>query len=903
MQHTLSQIEEKIRSFHPDITSSVREDVLAYVAFQIQETPDILFFFLERGASTAIGVVDQILAALQEVDSCLDDALRSDKVNPSPMTKAASYAENIQRSLVDYGRYSEGHLEGLKDSLSRFHREVKSKAVVSGEMRRSGEEAKKVAESNLQTVFVGWSRLISLLSKVKVAETSFENCRIDAHGSIHLMKRIVEELNTAATYVEDDVSGAVLTSQVVQYLLDKSTKKPVFTGTKYDGNLNVYAPCTPAKAASSRSGPYRITGANDSFGLSAQGSSQVFTLPRSLAGKIKIGSGPFTLTAATKASSTATTVGPYTAPVEASGGDGAVTSGSRLFTSASSTFLTDAQVGDLLKLSGAYTGDYYITAIIDDTSLVLHAPASSTAASVTHNLYRSDKFTLDVRGVIYEVPLSTGAAVPYSTWESELSAALSGVATISSSGGLIKIEDAGAAGEESTVQVFSGMHQGLMGFPTTSSVGSRADNSISVETDAGADTKAVAAGTYTASALESAINALSPVGWSAVEEDGALFLSSNLYGPLSWIRMDSSFGGVGRGTRASGRDVSLEEIAKRINDTRSIGLVAERVRSSITSGASLVQTSASLTVTDASKDFSVLGVVVGDVLVIEEGPNQGVYHISSVGTTTLGLSSFDANASLWEAATSRYEVVKDTLLLTSTATSTNTAIGTPLHAEIGFTSVMHYGTTRNLSIPSQSPLDLGITTRDLVSSLSASIIAVSDTHIEIDQDIPSNTAAFSTTILPVGRKSFDDMISALSAWESTQLPKTPKEGAGAIVDHIVRAFKSKSPVYVGEARQSVTTLLYVLGDATEGLRQVLEKMVVPDFDGFEQLSQYLQDSGNSAMIDHLLYGSYRQAFSSSPMLSSTQGKLRGLLQNIIPYVGGNQREVSTLSMEEEYHVE
>lgn len=892
----ISQADVKavLEKYAPSTSLTSREEAVSYLANIVQENPDILLYFLSTSIQSIRSNCQSILASLDIIDSCLDDALRETTPPTAPLTRALYAAGQMKDSLTDYGRFAGSAKTALSSSLGAYSEALRSHAVVGAALHRSAQEASETAAVQAREIFVLWNNLLPLIPYLQGVVAAVQQSPIYQINTKRIVTVVEEELSIAEQSPERVIDN-LLSAQVAQYLVDRSASTIDLSLPKYTGDLYPAAPCTPATMLASRSAPYRITSSNNTVALLAQAASQVFSLPESLPGRIEIGDGPFTLTANSKASVAATNTGPYTTPVRSTAADGAFAGTTRLFTSASATFTSTNQVGDLIVLSGTYSGQFYIEAILDDNSLVLSG-TGTVAAGINYSTYRSNKFVINVRGTLYRVALSVGASIAYTTWESELSSALSGIATVSSSGGLITIEDAGAAGEDSQIQVISGEAQALLGVPTTLSSGTIANNEISIETETATDSFSLSAGAYTASSLAAAINGAASAAWEAQVYGTTLYIQSAVRGVVSSIQLLKSLLGVPAGTYGTGKDVSLGEVVDRINSTRSIGLIASENTQTLQTGV-CVQTAASLVITDSTKDFSALGVIAGDIVVLGSGPNTGTYHVQVVGVTTLTLSTADAKVSGWKAHTGGYTVQRRVLSLTSTSTGVDTKIGVPTHTELGLGNTNYFGQTVFVEIgsPAENPLDYGITVRDYIEP-STDIAEVSATALRLLSPIASNTSLLGSTIHTKAYKKYAQVKSLLDTWVSTEFPRLPVQGISYVLDLLERAFRSKSPIYVGDARQWVT----VLTEVVDALYDALSGYALPDYPGLSQLKQQLTTSGYPAMVEYLEKGDYRKVFSPSSAFSSSANRIRSLLEHVQAFLPThNTLEVSL--EEEDYY--
>lgn len=922
-QITEDQVREVVESMREGLTylgpddgvdaQQRRRELLGVVGFSLQQDLDILFDLLGQGVRALSETLNDVEDALDVIDEALPDVARTNTVivDSSNLQLANNALQNMSSTLADYSRAATGRKAQVASAINAYLEELKPSISEGTTFRYPGTEAQSRIMNSINTIAFGWEDLIGRVDKLVEAVNTFMSSRIDTNTALLVIQRVQEEVDRIQTRADsrdplDRANDGI--DDFIHLIVARDLLDDLFTIVdprlpKVSGDtLESVVPVTPATLIANRSAPYYLNSTNNQLTTTLdEVNAQTQTLPTAAQAQLPAGElENYTIQAATKASASATIAAPYTNPVRASAADGVTTINEKYFTSALANFITSGVlVGDHIIFSGAYTGTAYVTAVIDANTLLLDTAFTATAAGVVYNMYPDNRFRIYIRGTLYTVPLTIGTSLPFTTWKAELIAGLTGVGTVTDTGGLINIEDAGAAGEDSTLLILgggTGSPQALMGFPTTLQTGAASTQKLKVKTDTGTQEITMAVGVYTAAALVThMLTLMTATIWTASSDNGRVIIKSTSTGPNAYLEVQIGNAELGffLDQRVEGSVVHAEDIEEYLNANQTNGARFDYEFTLMQEGDSMSTAASSNTVTDLTANFTTLGVQVGDVLVLLSGPVQGYFHIISVGTTALSL---DTNEWLTASAVARsnlqYRIERNRLVISSLATTLQSAVligAGSGNTQLGFTAAQEArGQASKLRIVQNAatadPEELGLTDNDRVSSFTpvmiANVVEVSDTDITIEGTVDNNFSSSDFSISSRSAESYNALASDLQTWVSTQKPRVIDglQTLDTLTSFIIRAVSTRTPVYIGEATGELAVLRDVLFNASTGLEQIFDAFVPAQLDETIRLQELLQEEGADRMLEYLREGLFREALSTAYVMSSRVQHLSDLLR-------------------------
>lgn len=945
MQITDEQIQEVLEKYRQGLTYLSIDDggsidqrhreLVGYVGFVLHEDADVLFDLLARGAQRIQSTVDQMLFSLDVVDAALPDVGRTN--SPIPTTRNLTLAQNalddIHTAIMVGGATSLGKRTAVSTGINNYLEELKPSVSEGSTFRYPAVEAQRLVTAQLDALLYGWEDIVESYPSLLTITTAWLESRVAQNTAALIIERVQEELSRIIARAEsvdpagradlgiDDFVHLILADDVLAdlfVLVDPTL--PKVTGDQ----LKAIGTATPATLTAAKSAPYHLLATETGLDLTAdEVNNQVFTLPTASQAQIIAGNKAdpnYVLAADTRAQISATLTGPYTTPVRQNNTDMVSAAGSQIFTSAAGTFLSTASVGDYLVMTGTLVLNAYVLAIIDNNTLLLDTAAGSSQTGITWSLYHDNRAYITTRNTLTVVPLSVGASVPFGTWQTELAAGLAGLATVTVAGGLVSIEESllASGGVVSTIQtrfVHANNPMSLMGFPTAIVRGTDSSLRLTVLTDTtppAGETIAMTAGSYTAAAMAAHINTLATATyWSADTDGDRVVIKSATPGPKGFIEVTerNTVLGYDVGNRSEGDILTAEALQRFLQDTSTIDLDFEYDPQVIVEAAGLSTAAASAVVTDTSKNFTTLGVLVGDVVFIYSGPNRGYYHVGAVGTTTLTLDTPEWDITTAQSASDlQYKVERNPLIITSRDTTLTSAIlvnAATANTKLGLVAATEVrGKCSQLEIlqnaVQQDPEELKLTDNDVVVSTSppmtVDVIDVSTDRVDIDGEVDNDFLSSDFTIISKSAQSYNLFQSALSTWESTQ--KSRILGGGGTLSEVLslvrRAVQTGTPTYIGDAEGELSVLRDVLENTVTGLGAALSFLAPTNKDETEDLVGTIEEEGRDRMLDLLYLGQYREALSTSPVTSGTVGYMVALMQKGVSLINTDEESAAYL---------
>lgn len=863
--------------------------------------PDVIFDLLGRQTEKLKDSLETLELHINNILEGLEDVGRKPKAiaNTKHLNAAMNTITNMKAGLEKSGNMSPGNRSAYNRSLMLYVEQLKPSFSEGTTIRRSGAEAQSLVTDSLEWLVKLYPNIVSSIPLLISAIDDYMASGAGVRSAYVLLERVEEEIasiqkihdastpQTRGNTALDDFIKLMSCADVMSHLytlVDPTTSKMSV------GSIRARIPTTPGEITTTNSAPYHLTDSTNSLQVKVDGGTpQTFTLPTSTSAFLRSIVDPsYVLTGSTAATVAATITGTYNVPVRSNDTDMVSTSGSKLFTSVAGGFVTDVQVGDYVVLSGTLTMTGYVVSIIDDNTLLLDTASGSSQVGITYNIHRDNRFRIIIDGTLYTVPLTVGAAVPASTWDTELSAVITN-ATVDVPGGLLTITATTAGispGGNSRIFVFAGEIVTLLGMTAGIYEGTMNNTSLGVQTESGTDNLSLTASTYTTSTLVTHINGLLPSYCTAYNDGGRIALKSKTSGERSWVKITTenlALGFVKDAKATNGSYVSLADIARHIEDNKTIA-ISTRTQSDTLASGSCAKSITTAVVTDSTVDFIALGVGVGDTATILDGADRGHYRISARTTTTLTLTGLVAA----DSDTVQYRVERNRLTISSLSTAITSSVNIPAAStsdtEMGLDNTDHLGTTQKLEVYNGSVLDLGeyeLTTNDTVydGTTYNNITEVGEYYVTVETPVLGTYTDSTYNVYSKSALAYLSLKAALQTWTSTELSKLifDQTNLDNLRSVVLRAVSSPTPVYIGEATSAVNLLSTVLFGVTTGLKTILSAYTPLRLEETDALLDMLRQERADRMLDLLVSGRFSEAFA----LDETQANYLSYIQTTL----------------------